>query len=112
MGLSHWDLMISVGAGLMVMAVIHPFIGIGFGLALAVFLKFVKEGKPRGYLWHLSYRLGLLSLLPDGLRPSGLVPPPPLVGPRLRRFSGVAGEADDTAAGARHYWSGKTGDTH
>ena len=107
MGLSHLDLIGSVFFALLVMATVHPLAGIVAGILLALLLKYLKEGKPRGYLWHLAYRLGLLSLLPDGIRPRGLVPPPSLFGPPERRYSSVSGEADDDGWQARHFWSGR-----
>lgn len=105
--LSHWDLLGAVGATVLSMTMVHPLGGLVFGALTVIFLKYVKVGKPRGYLWQVAYRLGLLGFLPDGVRPPGLLAPPPAVGGRIRRYSAVPGDADDDGPDARHFWSGR-----
>ena len=75
--------------------------------AFGAVVKHFREGKPRGYAFTLAYKSGVLGILPEGLRPPGLLPARGYLGPRLQRFSGVAGPADDDGPEARHFWSGK-----
>jgi len=84
---------------------------VGVGIVGAVLIGFgfraLKAGKPRGYMFYLFYRSGLLRLAPAALRPPGLVIPPPLVGERVLRFSAAPGPEDDETPEAVYYFTDK-----
>ncbi len=80
-------------------------IGVGLvgGILVGVGFKTLKAGKPRGYVFYLFYRSGLLRFAPAALRPSFLVVPPPVLGERVLRFSPAPGPEDDATPEARFY---------
>ena len=69
--------------------------------------KALKAGKPRGYVFYLFYRTGLIRLLPNSLRPPYLVVPPPLAGKKSLSFSPAPGPEDDETSEARFYRGSK-----
>src|SRR5476651_1557486 len=85
-GLEPIDLFAVIGvvAGLLVVTNIG--IGLLGGLVVCVGLKALKAGKPRGYVFYLFYRAGVLRMCPESLRPPYLVIPPAF-GKRTLRFS-------------------------
>jgi hypothetical protein len=108
LGLGPGELLLIAIVGLVLMTVWNAPAGLLGGAAFGAVVKHFREGKPRGYAFYLAYKSGLLGVLPDGLRPPGLLPAPGAFGPRRIRFSAVAGLADDEGPEARHFWSGKT----
>ena len=106
-GLEPGDLLvILVGAGLF-MVLTNVVIGLVGGILLGVGYKALKAGKPRGYVFYLFYRSGLIRLLPSGLRPPYLVIPPPLAGSKVLAFSPAPGPEDDETSEARFYRGSK-----
>ena len=107
LGLGPGELLLIAIVGLVLMTVWNAPAGLLGGAAFGAVIKHFREGKPRGYAFYLAYKAGIVGHLPEGLRPPGLLPARGLLGPRLIRFSGVAGPADDESLEARHFWSGK-----
>ena len=107
LGLGPGELLLIAVVGLVLMTVWNAPAGLLGGAAFGAVVKHFREGKPRGYAFTLAYKSGLFGILPEGLRPPGLLPARGYLGPRLQRFSGVAGPADDDGPEARHFWSGK-----
>lgn len=106
-GLEPGDLLvILVGAGLF-MVLTNVVIGLVGGTLLGLGYKALKSGKPRGYVFYLFYRSGVIRLLPNSLRPPYLVIPPPLAGKKVLRFSPAPGPEDDETSEARFYRGSK-----
>jgi len=103
LGLGPIDLFAILAGGAVLMILTNPVIGLLGGIALGMAVRHFKEGKPKGYVFYLLYRSGLIGLAPEALRPPWLVPPPPLGGERVLRFSAVPGEADDESAEAKFF---------
>lgn len=103
LGLGPLDLFVILVGGAILMLVTNPFVGLVGGLLIGFGVKRLKEGKPRGYVFYLFYKTGLLAFAPEGLRPPYLVKPPPPGSPRVLRFSAVPGEADDQAPEVRYF---------
>ena len=76
------------------------------GLIFCLGLRALKAGKPRGYVFYLFYRTGLLRMAPDALRPPYLVIPPAASSRKLR-FSAAPGPEDDETPEARYFRGGK-----
>jgi len=76
------------------------------GLFVCLGLKALKAGKPRGYVFYLFYRAGLLRLAPASLRPPYLVIPPAF-GHRTLSFSPAPGPEDDGTEEARYFRGSK-----
>ncbi len=108
MGLGPFDLVLIAVVGLVLMTVWNAPAGLIGGTAFGAFVKYFREGKPRGYAFTLAYKMGLVGCIPENLRPRGLLPAPGFFGAKRMRFSPVADEADDESAEARHFWSGRT----
>ena len=89
LGLGPMDLMLILGVGTVLILFANVILALIATLAVAVSIKRLKEGKPRGYLFYLAYRSGLLRLVPDPMRPPYLVRPPEMGKSRILRFSGV-----------------------
>lgn len=106
-GLEPADLFATIGvvAGLLILT------NIGVALVGGVFvclgLKALKAGKPRGYVFSLFYRAGLLRLAPRSLRPPYLVIPPSF-GRRTLSFSPAPGPEDDRTKEARYFRGSKS----
>jgi hypothetical protein len=105
-GLEPIDLVALVG----VVGVLILFSNIGIavvgGLLACLGLKALKAGKPRGYVFYLFYRSGILRLCPEALRPPCLVIPP-APGRRRLSFSAAPGPEDDETPEARYFRGGK-----
>jgi len=91
-------------------AVLYLFTHIGVALVgggiACLALKALKAGKPRGYVFYLFYRSGILRAAPEGLRPPYLVLPP---GPARRSltFSAAPGREDDRSAEGEYFRGGR-----
>jgi hypothetical protein len=107
LGLGPVELILIAVVALGLMTALSAPVGLFGGAAFGVLVRYFREGKPRGYLFYLAYRSGILGILPDGVRPPGLAPAGPFARGRVRRYSAVPGEADDESDESRHYWSGK-----
>ena len=107
LGLGPFELLLIAIVGLVLMTVWNAPAGLLGGAAFGAVVKHFREGKPQGYAFCLAYKAGLLGILPEGLRPPGLLPAPGPLGARLQKFSAVADLADDECPEARHFWSGK-----
>ena len=107
LGLGPLDLVLIAVVGLVLMTVWNAPAGLLGGALFGAVVKQFREGKPLGYAFTLAYRIGFVGLLPENLRPPGLLPSPGLWGKKQIRFSAVAGEADDDGAEARHFWGAK-----
>lgn len=103
LGLGPLDLFTILIGGGVLMAATNPIIGLVGGILLGVGIKSLKEGKPRGYVFGLLYRSGLIACAPPALRPPYLVRPPRLGGSQVLRFSGVPGAEDDETDDARFF---------
>jgi hypothetical protein len=106
-GLEPVDLFAIIGvvAGLMILSNIG--IALIGGLFVCLGLKALKAGKPRGYVFYLFYRAGVLRLAPPSLRPPYLVIPPAF-GMRTLSFSAAPGPEDDLTEEARYFRGSKT----
>jgi hypothetical protein len=97
---------LDLGAVLGTAAVLFLMTNIGVALAGAVAaalgLRALKAGRPRGYVFGVFYRSGLLRAVPRSLRPPGLVRPPGL-GRRSVSFSAVPGPEDDDTPEAKFF---------
>ena len=107
LGLGPLELIVIAIVALVLMTTLSAPVGLAGGAAFGAVVRYFREGKPRGCLFYLAYRSGLLGCLPDGIRPPGLVPAGPLARGGIRRYSAVSGASDDDSPEARHYWSGK-----
>ena len=103
-GLEPVDLFAIIGVVLVLMVIANIGIAILGGLLACLGLKALKAGKPRGYVFTLFYRSGLLRMAPVALRPPYLVIPP-APGTRTLSFSAAPGPGDDETGDAR-YWKG------
>jgi hypothetical protein len=101
-GLEPGDLFLVVGTVAVLLVFTNIGIAIAGGVAACLGLKALKAGKPRGYVFYLFYRVGLVRLLPRGLRPPHLVIPP-LFGRRTLTFSAAPDPEDDGSPEARFY---------
>jgi|SRR5579863_1730145 hypothetical protein len=101
---------IDLFATLAVVGVLMVLSNIGIALVGGVIgclaLKALKAGKPRGYVFSLFYRSGILRLAPEALRPPYLVIPPG-PGTRTLSFSAAPGPEDDLTPEARYFRCGK-----
>src|SRR6516162_3312010 len=77
-------------------------LGVVGGLMACLGLKALKAGKPRGYVFYLFYRSGILRICPEALRPPYLVIPP-APGRRRLSFSAAPGPEDDETPEARYF---------
>lgn len=108
---AHWglepvDLFAIVAVVAIIMVVANIGIAVLGGLLACLGLKALKAGKPRGYVFYLFYRSGLLRLAPDALRPPYLVIPPS-PGSNHLSFSAAPGRGDDDTREARYFRGGK-----
>jgi len=108
LGLGPGELLLIAVVGLVLMTVWNAPAGLVGAGAFGAVVRYFREGKPPGYAYGLAYRMGLLSYLPDGIRPPGLFPAPGPLASRRRTYSAAAGEADDETREALHFWSGKS----
>ena len=105
-GLEPADLFAIVGVVAIGIVVANIGIALVAGLFVCLGLKALKAGKPRGYVFYLFYRAGVLRLAPASLRPPYLVIPP-AVGKRSLSFSAAPGPEDDKTEEARYFRGGK-----
>lgn len=105
-GLEPVDLFAVVAVVGVMMVLSNIGIGLVAGVLACLGLKALKAGKPRGYVFYLFYRSGLLRLAPDSLRPPYLVIPP-AAGSRTLRFSSAPGPEDDLTEEAKYFRGGK-----
>ncbi len=105
-GLEPVDLFAIVGVVAIGIVVANIGIALVAGLFVCLGLKALKAGKPRGYVFYLFYRAGVLRLAPSSLRPRYLVIPPAL-GKRSLSFSAAPGPEDDETEEARYFRGGK-----
>ena len=103
-GLEPVDLFAIFASAVLLIGVTNIAIGLVGGVAIGLALKALKAGKPRGYVFSLFYRSGILRFAPAALRPPWLVIPPGF-GPagRVLRFSPAPGPEDDETPEARYY---------
>src|ERR1700681_1501456 len=99
-GLEPVDLFAILGVVAVGMVVSNIGIALVAGLFVCLGLKALKAGKPRGYVFYLFYRSGVLRLSPPPLRPPYLVIPPAF-GKRSLSFSAAPGPEDDETEEAR-----------
>lgn len=105
-GLEPVDLFAVVGVVAVLMVLSNIGIALLGGLLACLGLKALKAGKPRGYVFYLFYRSGLLRFCPESLRPPYLVIPP-APGVRELRFSPAPGRGDDQTPEVRYFRGGK-----
>ena len=105
-GLEPVDLFAVLGVVGVLMVLTNIGIALLGGLLACLGLKALKAGKPRGYVFYLFYRSGLLRFCPEALRPPYLVIPPGL-GSRVLRFSPAPGPGDDSTPEVRYFRGGK-----
>jgi hypothetical protein len=105
-GLEPVDLFAVVGVVAVLMVLSNIGIALLGGLLACLGLKALKAGKPRGYVFYLFYRSGILRLSPESLRPPYLVIPP-APGSRTLSFSAAPGPEDDLTEEARYFRRGK-----
>jgi hypothetical protein len=101
-GLEPVDLFAIIGVVALGMVVSNIAIALVAGLFVCLGLKALKAGKPRGYVFYLFYRAGVLRLWPATLRPPYLVIPPAF-GKRSLSFSAAPGPEDDETEEARYF---------
>ncbi|HLY11312.1 MAG TPA: hypothetical protein VKW04_18565 [Planctomycetota bacterium] len=101
-GLEPVDLFAVVGVVAVLMVLSNIGIGLVGGLLACLGLKALKAGKPRGYVFGLFYRSGLLRICPESLRPPYLVIPPG-PGSRTLRLSPAPGPDDDLTPEGRYF---------
>jgi len=101
-GLEPVDLCVIIGVVAAGLVVTNIGIGLVAGLFVCLGLKALKAGKPRGYVFTLFYRAGVLRLWPPSLRPPYLVIPPAF-GKRTLSFSAAPGPEDDETEEARYF---------
>src|SRR6185369_11540457 len=105
-GLEPVDLFAIVGVVAVGIVVANIGIALVAGLFVCLGLKALKAGKPRGYVFYLFYRAGVLRLSPASLRPPYLVIPPPFR-KRTLSFSAAPGPEDDETEEARYFRGSK-----
>lgn len=105
-GLEPVDLFAIVGVVAIGIVVANIGIALVAGLFVCLGLKALKAGKPRGYVFYLFYRAGVLRFAPASLRPPYLVIPPAF-GKRSLSFSAAPGIEDDQTEEARYFRGGK-----
>lgn len=105
-GLEPGDLVLILAVVGLLALVWNIGVGLGGGLVACLGLKALKAGKPRGHVFTLLYRSGLLRLAPFQVRPPYLVIPP-LPGQRWVSFSAAPGPEDDATPEARFFRGGK-----
>ena len=105
-GLEPVDLFVIIGVVAVGLVVTNIGIGLVAGLFVCLGLKALKAGKPRGYVFYLFYRAGVLRLSPAALRPPYLVIPPAF-GTRTLSFSAAPGPEDDATEEARYFRGSK-----
>lgn len=105
-GLEPADLFAIIGVVAVGLVVSNIGIALVAGLFVCLGLKALKAGKPRGYVFTLFYRAGLLRLSPVQLRPPYLVIPPAF-GKRTLSFSAAPGPEDDETEEARYFRGSK-----
>jgi hypothetical protein len=101
-GLEPVDLFTIIGVVGVGLVVSNIGIALVAGLIVCLGLKALKAGKPRGYVFYLFYRAGVLRLSPASLRPPYLVIPP-AIGKRSLSFSAAPGPEDDATEEARYF---------
>lgn len=106
-GLEPVDLFATIGVVAVLLVLTNIGIALVGGLFVCLGLKALKAGKPRGYVFSLFYRAGILRLAPASLRPPYLVLPPAF-GKRTLSFSAAPGPEDDLTEEARYFRGGKT----
>lgn len=105
LGLGPADLVAILIAGTILMIAVNPVVGLFGAVGMGFGAKRLKEGKPRGHVFGLLYRMGLVAFLPPAARPPYLVKPPSLGGRGVLRLSAVPGPEDDESPEAR-FWRG------
>jgi hypothetical protein len=105
-GLEPLDLVALVGVVGVLIVISNIGVAIVGGLLACLGLKALKAGKPRGYVFTLFYRSGLLRFCPEALRPPCLVIPP-APGSRTLSLSAAPGPEDDETPEARYFRGGK-----
>ena len=105
-GLEPLDLFAILGVVGVLMVLTNIGIALLGGLLACLGLKALKAGKPRGYVFYLFYRSGILRICPEALRPPYLVIPP-APGARSLSFSAAPGPEDDETPEARYFKGGK-----
>ena len=105
-GLEPVDLFAIIGVVAVGLVVTNIGIGLVAGLFVCLGLKALKAGKPRGYVFYLFYKAGVLRLWPTSLRPPYLVIPPAF-GKRSLSFSAAPGPEDDETEEARYFRGSK-----
>jgi len=105
-GLEPVDLFLILGVAGGILILSNIGMAVGGGLLACLALKALKAGKPRGYVFGLCYRAGLLRFCPEGLRPPYLVIPPTFTA-RTLRLSAAPGPEDDRTPEARFFRAGK-----
>ena len=105
-GLEPVDLFAVVGVVGVLMVLTNIGIALLGGLLACLGLKALKAGKPRGYVFYLFYRSGILRWSPVSLRPPYLVIPP-APGSRSLSFSAAPGREDDVTEEATYFRGGK-----
>jgi hypothetical protein len=106
-GLEPVDLFAIIGVVAVLLVLSNIGIALVAGLFVCLGLKALKAGKPRGYVFYLFYRAGILRLAPASLRPPYLVIPPAF-GKRTLSFSAAPGPEDDLTEEARYFRGRKT----
>jgi hypothetical protein len=101
-GLEPADLCAILGVVGVLLVVTNIGIALVGGLFVFGGLKALKAGKPRGYMFYLFYRAGLVRLWPESFRPPYLVIPP-APGVRTLAFSAAPGPLDDATPEARYF---------
>ena len=105
-GLEPADLFAVIAVVGVLMVLTNIGIGVLGGLVACLGLKALKAGKPRGYVFYLFYRSGILRFSPVSLRPPYLVIPP-APGSRRLSFSAAPGRKDDLTEEATYFKGGK-----
>jgi hypothetical protein len=105
-GLEPVDLFAIVGVVAVGIIVSNIGIALVAGMFVCLGLKALKAGKPRGYVFYLFYRAGVLRLAPSSLRPPYLVIPPAF-GKRNLSFSAAPGPGDDDTDEAQFFRGSK-----
>lgn len=105
-GLEPGDLIVIVGSVAVLLVVSNIGIAVVAGVCVCLGLKALKAGKPRGYVFYLFYRAGLVRMLPEALRPTHLVIPPAF-GRRTLFFSAAPGPEDAESPEALFYHGDK-----
>lgn len=101
-GLEPADLFATIGVVAVLLVAANIGVALLAGLFVCLGLKALKAGKPRGYVFTLFYRSGILRHSPVSLRPPYLVIPPAF-GKRTLSFSPAPGPEDDATEEARYF---------